>query len=255
MISHPIRFCLLSAVSALAIGTSPAQTPVAPAEPAKLTNQEEFSNLPEEKRKEFTQHLLEASKFFSQKRIFESLDELAKAEAIFPDSPEIENIRGSCYVEFRDFDRAREIFEKALELSPDSPTVLFNIAEVDFCARNWAEAEKEFTELLPKLTKEQKSMRDLVEFKILLCKIKTDQLDEARKLVDKHGFMDDSPYHFFAQAAIAFQDDDKVAAEQWLARALRIFRNPQILAPWQDTLIEFGYIKSFYGGNLTEEEE
>jgi len=249
MISHSIRLCLLSAVGALAIGTSPAQTPVVPTE---LTSKDKFSNLPEEKRTEFLQRLQEASKLFSQKRIFETLDELTKAEAIFPDSPELLNIRGSCFVEFRDFDSARRIFERALELSPDSATVLFNIAEVDFCARDWTKAEKEFIALMPKLVAEQSAMKNLVEFKILLCKLRTNQPEEARKMVDNHGFMDDTPYHFFAQAAIAFDDGDKVAAEEWLGRALRIFRNPQILAPWQDTLIEFGYIKSFYGGDLEE---
>ena len=29
----------------------------------------------------------------------------------------------------------------------------------------------------------------------------------------------------------------------------RVFRDPNILAPWQDTLVEYGYIKSFYGDN------
>jgi len=256
MISHSIRLCLLSAIGTLSLGTVSAQTPSVPAAPpeeaqANLTAREKFSNLPEEKRKEFLQHLQEASKLFSQKRIFETLDEIEKADAIFPDSPEIENLRGSCYVEFRDFDRARKIFEKALELSPDSTSVLFNIAEVDFCARDWERAEKEFTELLPKLTGNQASMKDLAEFKILLCKLKSGQVEQARKMVNNHGFMDDTPYHFFAQAAIAYHDGNTAKAEKWLGRGLRIFRNPNLLAPWQDTLIEFGYIKSFYGGDTS----
>jgi tetratricopeptide (TPR) repeat protein len=262
----------LSAIGALAIGTTMAQTPAAPAVPAVPApkapaeqpaaipapggiTDKEFTNLPEEKRKEFYKHLLEASKLFSQKRIFEALDEVTKAEAIFPDNAELANIKGSCYVEFRDFPKARQIFEEALKLSPDSSTVLFNIAEVDFCARNWAKAEKEFTELMPKLAKGQSSMKDLIEFKILLCKLKNNKGAEARKMVDNHGFMDDTPYYFFAKAAISFNNGDTVAAEEWLGRALRIFRNPRILAPWQDTLIEFGYIKSFYGGDLGDGEE
>jgi hypothetical protein len=34
----------------------------------------------------------------------------------------------------------------------------------------------------------------------------------------------------------------------------RVFANPAVIAPWQDTLIEFGYIESFYGG-LSKEKE
>ena len=256
MISQSIRICMLSALGALGLGISPAQTSAVPVNPEesqpKLTTDEKFSNLPAEKRTEFVQHLQEASKLFGQKRIFESLDEIAKAKEIFPDSPDLSNLEGSCYVEFRDFDKARKFFEKALELSPDSTSVLFNIAEVDFCSRNWDKAAKEFTELLPKLTGKQASMKELAEFKILLCKLKTGQVEEARKMVDNHGFMDDTPYYFFAQAAISFHDGKTAKAEEWLGRAVRIFRNPRILAPWQDTLIEFGYIKSFYGGDLQE---
>jgi hypothetical protein len=40
---------------------------------------------------------------------------------------------------------------------------------------------------------------------------------------------------------------DVVKAEEWLAMASRVFENPDIISPWQDTLVEFGYIKSFYG--------
>jgi hypothetical protein len=34
-----------------------------------------------------------------------------------------------------------------------------------------------------------------------------------------------------------------------MARGGRIFQNPAILSPWQDTLMEFGYIKGFFGGD------
>ena len=37
--------------------------------------------------------------------------------------------------------------------------------------------------------------------------------------------------------------------------ANRIFQDPNILAPWQDTLVEYGYIKSFYGGDGSQEAE
>ena len=52
---------------------------------------------------------------------------------------------------------------------------------------------------------------------------------------------------FYAQAALAYEKEDLVKAEEWLAIANRIFQDPNVLAPWQDTLVEYGYIKSFYG--------
>lgn len=245
-----IPHLLLALILAFTCATASAQN-----ETKQLEDNEAFSNLPKAQRDAFREHLGKASKLFAEKRIFEVLDELAKAEAIFPDSIALLNLKGSCYVEFRDFDRARSLYKEALKLSPDSPTIRFNLAEIDFCSKDWQRCHDSFTQVFDDLKEpDQAPMRQLVEFKILLCKLKLDQVAEARKMVDNHGFLDDSPYHFFAQAALAFHDDDKVAAEQWLARSLRIFRNPGILAPWQDTLIEFGYIKSFYGGDLGEEE-
>jgi len=238
---------LLALVVALTCVTASAQ------DAAPIKDNEAFSNLPKAQRDAFIEHLTKASRLFAEKRIFEVLDELTKAEAIFGDHEALMNLKGSCYVEFRDFDRARAIYNEALKLNPESTTVRFNIAEIDFCTKDWQKCHDRFTQLLADMPKDQIAMIRLVEFKILLCKLKIGQVDEARKLTDKHDFLDDSPYHFFAKGALAFHDDDKVAAEQWLARAVRIFRRPQILAPWQDTLIEFGYIKSFYGGDLETE--
>jgi hypothetical protein len=34
--------------------------------------------------------------------------------------------------------------------------------------------------------------------------------------------------------------------------AVRVFNNPAVIAPWQDSLIEYGYIQSFYGGDQSQ---
>lgn len=239
---------LAAIILVLSCATAPAQVDTS----SDLNKNEEFSNLPKAQRDAFAEHLTKASRLFAEKRIFEVLGELGKAEAIFAESVALLNLKGSCYVEFRDFERARTIYKEALELEPDSSTVHFNLAEIDFCTKNWQASHDGFTKLLGQIKEDQLAMRRLIEFKILLCKLKLDQVDEARTLADKYGFMDDSPYHFFSKASLAFNDDDAVTAEEWLGRAIRIFRRPEVLAPWQDTLIEFGYIKSFYGGDLAE---
>jgi len=93
-------------------------------------------------------------------------------------------------------------------------------------------------------------MRRLVEFKILLCTLKAGSKEDAVKLADKYEeISDDSPYCYYARAALAYQSGDEAKAEGWLAMASRVFGRPEILSPWQDTMIEFGYIKSFYGSD------
>jgi tetratricopeptide (TPR) repeat protein len=218
--------------------------------------QREFLNLPKDRRNEFGSHLGRAKELFNQTRIFEAIDELRAAKKIFPNSPDVENLLGACQVEFRAFDRAMEHFDRASELAPGSTSVLFNIGEVHFVTKKWADAERYFERVLAQVKDDdsQQELYYLAEFKLMLCMIKTGEIDEARKLVDKYDFMVDTPFPYYAEAAVAYHDGDTLTAERSLARAVRVFRNRAVLSPWHDTLMEFGYIKSFYGGDLAEEE-
>jgi Tfp pilus assembly protein PilF len=226
---------------------APAGNKPEPSKEALLPNQQAFLNLPEESRKEFIKHLGEANRIFQQKRIFEALEELDKAYAIFKDSPEIHNLRGSCYVEMRAFDKAMAEFQKAAAFSKDNPSIDFNIGEVYFVTKEWRKSLDVFERVMKLLPPENIALGRLVEFKILLCKKKLGEKDDVTILAEKYDFLDDSPFYYYAQAALAYDENDLIKAEEWLARAGRIFSDPNVLAPWQDTLVEYGYIKSFYG--------
>lgn len=241
---------LLCATQAVVVAQQAPEAP-APATPAAekpLTElQKSFSNLPEESRKKFIGHLEEATRLFQQKRIFETLSELDKADIIFPKSPESLNLRGSCHVEFRAFDKALAAFNEALALSPDNPSIEFNVAEVLFVTKEWQKSHDVFSKILKDIPEENLALGRLVEFKVLLCKKKLGMDDEVATLAEKYDFLDDSPYHYYAKAALAYEEGDLLKAEEWLATAGRIFQDPNVTAPWQDTLVEYGYIKSFYG--------
>ena len=210
-------------------------------------NQQAFLNLPEESRKDFFKHLSEATRLFQQKRIFETLDELDKTQKIFADSPEIYNLRGSCFVEMRAFDKALAEFEKARSYTKDNASIDFNVAEIYFVTKEWKKCLDLLEQIMKILPKENLALGRLVEFKMLLCMKKLGMNAEATALTNKYDFLDDSPYYYFAQAALAYDKKDLVKAEEWLAIAGRIFQDPNVLAPWQDTMVEYGYIKSFYG--------
>ncbi|MCX6846978.1 MAG: tetratricopeptide repeat protein [Verrucomicrobia bacterium] len=233
---------------------SAAQAEQAPAQDI-MPNQQAFMNLAEERRKDFITNLNEANRLFQQKRIFETLEQLQKAEAIFKDSPEIYNLSGSCYVEMRSFDKALEDFNKALSLSKDNPSIRFNIAEVYFVTHEWQKAIEVFEKVLKELPSQSMALSRLIEFKILLCKNKLGKKDEVLILAEKYDFLDDSPYYYYAKAALEYEANNLVKAEEWIATANRIFQDPNVLAPWQDTLVEYGYIKSFYGGDGSSEAE
>jgi Flp pilus assembly protein TadD len=88
--------------------------------------QKEFTNLPEQKRVDYLKLVNEASRLFNEKRIFEALEQIDEARKIFDRNVDIFNLLGSCYVEFRDFTKAREFYDKALALEPKSSIILFN---------------------------------------------------------------------------------------------------------------------------------
>ncbi len=248
-------FSLLFLITPLAAQNESPATDKAPAIPGALQpNQQAFLNLPEESRKDFIKHFSEANRVFQQKRIFESLEEIDKAAAIFKDSPEIHNLRGSCYVEMRSFDKALAEFNKAMEFAQNNPSIIFNVGEVYFVTKQWQKALDTFEKVFKMLPPESMALGRLVEFKILLCKKKLGRNDEALILAEKYDFLDDSPFYYYAKAALAYDEKNLIKAEEWLAIASRIFRDPNVLAPWQDTLVEFGYIKSFYGDEATTEE-
>ena len=211
---------------------------------------ERFLELSDSKKKSFTEHLFEAQKLFNQKRIFECLDALTEANLILPNHPNVLNLYGACYVEFRDFKKATRTFEKALKEQPEDVNVLFNLAEISFVTHDWNEALKRFEKIQTVYAEKLTTMQPLIQFKVLLCKLKLGKVDEVRKEVETFTFKEDNPLYYYGNAAISYYDDEAVKAEEWLGRARRVFGGGAALAPWQDTLIEFGYVKSFYGGDL-----
>lgn len=247
----PFVFLLLLSASPLFAQASDKNTPGVE---NLLPSQRAFLNLPEEERKEFAKHFGAAARYFQQKRIFETLESLHEAEKIFDQSAELQNLRGSCYVEMRAFDKATTAFDKALKINPKNTSIRFNVAEVLFVTKQWQKSLDTFTEILAKIPKSNISLSRLVEFKMLLCMKKLGLDDDVVILAEKYDYQDDSPYYYYAKAALSYNDGDLLKAEEWLARANRIFRDPNIIAPWQDTLVEFGYIKSFYGDDDSPEE-
>jgi tetratricopeptide (TPR) repeat protein len=238
-------------------GALHAQEEAAPkAETELRAFEQEFLNLPQEKRDEFKKKLGEAQRLFAQKRVFETIDKANEAAAIFKNSPDLLNLQGACQVEFRNFERAMEYFKEADRLAPDQSAIIFNMAELNFVTKDWDAAETNLAKVVEMAGKSpdpaQLQLARLVEFKLLLTKLKLGKSEEAKKLAEKYDYLDDSPYPYYAEAAIHFAEGREVEAEAAMARAGRIFQNPAYIAPWQDTMIEYGYIKGFFGGDLEE---
>lgn len=249
----PIAMLLCCLLPVVAVNGQEAEKP----QPKLFAFEQEFSNLPKEKREEFQKKLAEAQRLFAQKRVFETIGKANEAAAIFKNHPDLQNLLGACQVEFRNFDKAMEHYKEADKLAPGQPTILFNMAELNFVTKDWAAAEVNLGKVLS-MTANSKGnnlqLSRLVEFKLLLCKLKLGKKEEAAKMAKKYDYLDDSPFPYYAEAAIDFSEGRDVEAEAAMARGGRIFQDPAVLASWQDTMVEFGYIKGFFGGDLEKAE-
>lgn len=249
MINNVILLALMSSVALHAQAIKPSELNLDKT-PELTEAQREFTNLPEQKRIDYVNHVNEANRLFGQKRIFEALEQTDSARKIFDLNPDVLNMVASCYVEFRNFPKAREYYNKALALAPQSSVILFNIAELEFVSRNWQSCLEKLKVVLPLVPEAGLQTRRIIELKMLLCHISLNQVEEAKALANKYDpLRDDTPFYYYAQACLRYREKDLIKAEEFLQMANRIFENPAYIAPWQDTLIEYGYIASFYGGD------
>lgn len=237
---------LLLAALMLAVTHAPAHQPEPPArQPAWV---QKFNNLPEKDRKEYIAKFQEAEQFFAQKRTLESLFTLLQLEKIFEGNPGLYNLRGACYIEIRNIDKAVENFEKAIELDPDNLTVQFNLAEARYVSHDYAGALKIFTELLPHFKdNDRNGMTPLLQFKRYICARKLDNQPLAGELENLYGPMDDTPYYYCIQAVGKYMDGDQEAAQQQLLSAIRIYQGTNALQAFTDAMTEAGILPSPYG--------
>ena len=224
-----------------------------------------FSNLPLDSRIKYLKLRSEAGRLFNKKRTFEALLIIYKMQEIFKGDPSTINLLGAIHVEFRNFEYANTLFNQALKLAGEDPKILFNIAELEFCSNNWDEclkklkyvgeqfgdAETNFTRLI--LFKQLLSHFGIAEQNVANADTRSKHEKIAFELVKKYDHTVDSPYHYYAQAALAYYNNNPKLGAKWLTSARKIYQRGGLSASWDDTMIEFGYIKSHYGKSYKEE--
>ncbi|MFM7182378.1 MAG: tetratricopeptide repeat protein [Verrucomicrobiales bacterium] len=228
--------------------TKPAATASAmgvnPGTPEAKAAEEEFLKRPAEEQKKFQQLLVDGEKLLAEKRVPEALQKLIDAESIAPIHPVVLNLKGSCLVQIRDFDRALLYFEKAAKLYPTFWQSHFNRAEMFFVQKKWEEAEKQFRELLKQGDAIDATTRKLMEYKVMLCLIKQQKFDDATPLINRYDIYDDAPIYYYSMAALHFEKKENKEAEEWVTNARAIY-DAQLYSIYEDSLTEIGWLFVF----------
>ncbi len=197
----------------------------------------------EEQRK--LQSLLgDAATYLSGIRVQEAFERILEAEAIAPEYSAVHNLKGAAYTKIRQFDKATEAFTKALELNPASFMCRFNLTEMNFVKGNFDQAEKGFRQLISDQPALPETNKALIQFKILICRLKQDDEPGALTILKTWDFLDDHPCFYFGNAAIHFNKDEKKEAKAWLDAAKKIYPPGQINL-YTDSFIESGWIENF----------
>ena len=221
--------------------------PAAPAE-APLPVIAGLEKLSEADRRTVAKGISDVSGFMRGVRLQESLEKLNEVEKLTGDFHIVSNMRGAVFTKMRDFKAARAEFEKAIALTKDMPREnfhpRFNLAEINFVEKKWADARKSFSDLLANATVPDPGTKRLMEYKIMICQLQEKQTDAAMGTLEKFDQYDnDSPAFYFGKAATAFAREQKEEAEEWLGSAAKIYPK-EINAVYQDSLVEVGWLQT-----------
>ena len=165
-----------------------------------------------------------AFKAFDSARYEEALTALDAIDAKQPNLAESLNLRGVVYMRQGKYDKAEAALRKALSLEPKFWNASFNLAEIPFLKKNWAEARTRFEALISgDYQGMQSETAQLIQYKILLTFILQGKDNTAESMIKKFEQAKNSPAQYFAHAAIAFQHGNQKEANEWLSAAEKRF--------------------------------
>lgn len=191
---------------------------------------------------EFSKLLESARKSFDTHDISSALTALEEAGDLYEAHPDMLNLRGSCHVELRDFEKALTDFSQALKKMPNSPAIHFNIGEVHFVSRRWDDAVQSFNQAKDRLAPESHALLYLIDFKLMLCEAGRGNRVEFEARADANSQVQGTILSEYTKVVRAFQAEDDAAAGEAFKTISELFPNAEVRAPWNDTLTEFGYV-------------
>lgn len=192
--------------------------------------------LPEDAEERYKVAYVQAAQAFSRNDLEGALTSLEISDQAKPKQASNANLRGAIFTRKRDWVKAEEAFRLALQLQPDLPMAQFNLGEVLFLNNKYPEAREKFQIFLNSQPK-----NDLGLYKMYLCDLLAGNSSKANDYLSTLKPDPMSPIYYFAKAAEAFHQGDKVAATEFVSSAYRIYP-PDANSTFADSLVEKGYL-------------
>src|SRR6476660_4487134 len=180
---------------------------------------------------------------FSGANYEQALKELDAIDARQPDLAESQNLRGVIMMRQAQYDQAEAALQKALATDPKFWNARFNLAEIPFLRKDWAEARKRFEGLLQGGTSElQGDAAQLIQYKILLTYLLEGKENMVDSILAKFELTPDTPAVTYSNAAVAFQRKNEKEAKDLIAAAEKKF-SPALNKLFAESLYEVGWMQ------------
>jgi len=177
----------------------------------------------------------------------QALKELDAIDARQPDLAESQNLRGVILMRQAQYDQAEVALQKALATDPKFWNARFNLAEIPFLRKDWAEARKRFDALLQGNAAElQGDAAQLIQYKILLTYLLQGNENMVDSILARFELSPDTPAANYSNAAIALQHKNEAEAKNLLAAAEKNF-SPQLNKLFAESLYEVGWLQKPIG--------
>src|SRR3984893_15954283 len=188
-----------------------------------------------------------AFRAFDANNFPEALKELDAIDARQPDLAESQNLRGVIMMRQGIYDKAESALREALRIDSKFWNARFNLAEIPFLKKDWADARNRFQELLSSNASElQGEATQLIQYKILLTYLLEGKENMVDSLLAKFELSPDTPAVHYANAAIALQQNKAKEAKDWMAQAEKNF-SPQLNKLFAESLYEVGWLQKQAG--------
>ncbi|MDP9003848.1 MAG: tetratricopeptide repeat protein, partial [Verrucomicrobiota bacterium] len=173
----------------------------------------------------------------------QALLDLDAIDARQPDLAESHNLRGVILMRQAQYDQAETALQKALTTDAKFWNARFNLAEIPFLRKDWAEARKRFEGLLQGNAAElQGEAAQLIQYKILLTYLLEGKENMVDSMLAKFELSPETPAAYYANAAVSLQHKNEKEAKDWLAKAEKSF-SPQLNKLFAESLYEVGWMQ------------
>src|SRR5438874_5073716 len=173
----------------------------------------------------------------------QALKELDAIDARQPDLAASQNLRGVILMRQGIYDKAEVALLEAARIDPKFWNARFNLAEIPFLKKDWAEARKRFEKLLSSSQSDLASeASQLIQYKILLTYLMEGKANMVDSILAKLELSPDTPAVDYVKAAVALQQKNQKEAKDWVSAAEKNF-SPQLNKLFAESLYEVGWLE------------